>query len=182
MINRLHPVRLTPRQRKAGFPPYLRERTQFLSPLGLPCQKPPYGTVSAIDQRTGKLRWQVPAGTVQYGRGRLKLSLPFPIGLPTLGPSLVTSGGVLFFAGTQDPFLRAYDTSTGRELWKGRLPLASQGGPITYVSPRTGRQYVVVTAGGAAASFDRGDYLVAFALPQRDTARTNSPARNGQDE
>jgi quinate dehydrogenase (quinone) len=91
--------------------------------------------------------------------------MPFPVGLPTLGGSLATQGGLVFFAGTQDYYLRAWDTATGKEVWKGRLPVGSQGGPMTYQSPKTGKQYVVISAGGARQSPDRGDYVIAYALP-----------------
>src|SRR3546814_11941714 len=86
---------------------------------------------------------------------------------------LATQGGLLFFAGTQDYYLRAFDTASGKEVWKQRLPVGSQGGPITYKSPKTGKQYVVISAGGARQSPDRGDYVIAYALP----AATKPPRR-----
>jgi quinate dehydrogenase (quinone) len=95
------------------------------------------------------------------------MGLPIPIGMPTLGGSLATQSGLLFFAGTQDYYLRAYDSRTGEEVWKARMPVGSQGTPMTYVSPKTGRQYVVISAGGARQSPDRGDYVIAYALPER---------------
>ena len=76
-----------------------------------------------------------------------------------------TRSGLVFFAGTQDYYLRAFDIDTGEELWKGRLPIGSQATPMTYVSPVSGRQFVVVAAGGARMSPDTGDYIVAFARP-----------------
>ncbi|UAK24262.1 membrane-bound PQQ-dependent dehydrogenase, glucose/quinate/shikimate family [Sphingomonas nostoxanthinifaciens] len=148
--------------------PYVSNRNRFVSLLGIPCQKPPFGTMTAIDLRTHKIAWQVPMGSVQdTGPLGIKMHLGIPIGMPTLGGSLATQGNLVFFAGTQDYYLRALDVATGRLLWKGRLPVGSQGSPMTYVSPRTGRQYVVVTAGGARQSPDRGDYVVAYALPPR---------------
>lgn len=146
--------------------PYGAMRERFLSQLGVPCQKPPFGTMTAIDLAALEILWQVPLGTVQdTGPFGIKMLLPIPIGMPTLGPSLATASGLVFFAGTQDYYLRALDARTGEELWKGRLPVGSQGGPASYVSPRTGRQYVVITAGGARVSPDRGDYVIAYALP-----------------
>ena len=65
--------------------------------------------------------------------------------------------GLLFFAGTQDFYLRAFDTANGKEIWKSRLPVGSQSGPMTYVSPKTGKQYIIINAGGARQSPDRGD-------------------------
>src|SRR5690606_15541565 len=146
--------------------PFGARRERFLSPLGIPCQKPPFGTMTAISLKTRKIVWQTPVGTVEEtGPFNLPMHLPIPIGMPTLGPSLSTQGGLLFFAGTQDFYLRAWNSATGEEIWKGALPVGSQGGPMTYVSPKTGRQYVVITAGGARQSPKRGDYVIAFALP-----------------
>lgn len=146
--------------------PYGSLRDRFLSKLGIPCQKPPFGTLSAINLATHQLVWQVPVGTVKdTGPMGVKMRLPIPIGMPTLGGSLATQSGLLFFAGTQDYYLRAYDSRTGEEVWKARMPVGSQGTPITYVSPKTGRQYVVISAGGARQSPDRGDYVIAYALP-----------------
>lgn len=148
--------------------PYGSLRDRFLSKLGIPCQKPPFGTMSAINLATRQLVWQVPVGTVKdTGPMGIKMRLPIPIGMPTLGGSLATQSGLLFFAGTQDYYLRAFDSRTGEEVWKARMPVGSQGTPMTYVSPKTGRQYVVISAGGARQSPDRGDYVIAYALPKR---------------
>jgi quinate dehydrogenase (quinone) len=146
--------------------PYGSLRDRFLSHLGIPCQQPPYGTMSAIDLKTRRLAWQVPVGTVQdTGPFGIKMHLPIPIGMPTLGGSLATQSGLVFFAGTQDYYLRAFDAATGKEVWKQRLPVGSQGTPMTYQSTKTGKQYVVLMAGGARQSPDRGDYVIAYALP-----------------
>lgn len=149
-----------------GGTPYAVIKDRFLSPLGIPCQEPPFGTMTAIDLKTQQIAWEVPVGTVQdTGPMGIKMRLPFEVGMPTLGASLATQGGLLFFAGTQDYYLRAFDTASGKEVWKQRLPVGSQGGPITYKSPKTGKQYVVISAGGARQSPDRGDYVIAYALP-----------------
>lgn len=84
--------------------------------------------------------------------------------MPTIGGPMATQGGLVFFAATQDYYLRAFDSSNGKELWKARLPVGSQGTPMSYVSPKTGKQYVVISAGGARQSPDHGDYVVAYAL------------------
>jgi quinate dehydrogenase (quinone) len=147
--------------------PFGAMRERFLSAAGIPCQKPPFGTMSAIDLKTHKLMWQVPVGTVQdTGPLGIRMHLPIPIGMPTLGASLATQSGLLFFAGTQDFYLRAFDTGNGNEIWKSRLPVGSQSGPMTYVSPKTGKQYILLTVGGARQSTDRGDYVIAYALPK----------------
>ncbi len=145
--------------------PYAVNKNRFMSPLGIPCQKPPFGSLSAVDLKTRKVLWQVPVGTVQdTGPFGVKMRMPMPVGMPTLGGTLATQGGLVFIAGTQDYYLRAFDSATGKEVWKARLPVGSQGGPMSYVSPKTGRQYVLVSAGGARQSPDRGDYVIAYAL------------------
>ena len=138
------------------------------SPLGVPCNEPPLGTIAAIDLVSHKLLWQVPAGTSEdTGPLGIVTHMPMPVGMPTYAGTSVTAGGVVFFAGTQDFYLRAYDAETGKELWKHRLPVGASATPMSYVSPKTGRQYVVVSVGGAARSPKTGDYLMAFALPER---------------
>lgn len=138
----------------------------WASPLGVPCNQPPLGTISAIDLVTRKLVWQVPAGTTEEtGPLGIATHLPMPVGMPTYAGTSVTASGLVFFAGAQDYYLRAYDSQTGRELWKYPLPVGSSATPMTYVSPRTGRQYVLVSVGGAARSPRTGDYVIAFALP-----------------
>jgi quinate dehydrogenase (quinone) len=146
--------------------PYAVNKNRFLSIAGIPCQAPPFGTLSAIDMKTQKIAWQVPVGTVQdTGPMGIRMGVKMPIGMPTLGGTLSTQGGLVFIAGTQDFYLRAYNSADGTEAWKARLPVGSQGGPMTFVSPKTGKQYVVITAGGARQSTDRGDYVIAYALP-----------------
>ncbi|WP_455814054.1 glucose/quinate/shikimate family membrane-bound PQQ-dependent dehydrogenase [Pseudomonas graminis] len=145
--------------------PFAVNKNRFMSPLGIPCQKPPFGTLSAIDLKTQKIMWQVPVGTVQdTGPFGVKMHAQMPVGMPTLGGTLATQGGLVFIAGTQDYYLRAFDTSTGKEVWKARLPVGSQGGPMSYKSPKTGKQYILISAGGARQSPDRGDYVIAYAL------------------
>ncbi len=91
------------------------------------------------------------------------MRMQMPVGMPTLGGTLATQGGLVFIAGTRDYYLRAFDSSTGKK-WKARLPVGSRGGPISYVSPKTGKQYILISAGGARQSPDRGDYVIAYAL------------------
>lgn len=145
--------------------PYSVIKDRFLSALGIPCQAPPFGTLTAIDMTTRQIKWQVPVGTVQdTGPLGIRMGLPIPIGMPTLGGTLATQGGLVFIAGTQDFYLRAFNSATGKEVWKARLPVGSQGGPMSYKSPRSGKQYIVITAGGARQSPDRGDYVIAYSL------------------
>jgi quinate dehydrogenase (quinone) len=146
--------------------PFGTVRERLMSPLGVPCQAPPFGTMTAINLKTRKIAWQIPVGTVQdTGPLGIATGMQLPIGMPTLGPSLATRSGLLFFAGTQDFYLRAYNSHTGEEIWKSRLPVGSQSGPITYRSEKTGKQYVVIFAGGSPHSPQRGDDIIAYALP-----------------
>jgi quinate dehydrogenase (quinone) len=149
-----------------GTPYAITAKDRFMSPLGIPCQKPPFGTMTAVDMRTQQIAWQIPMGTVQdTGPLGIKMHAPMPIGMPTIGGSLATQGGLVFFAATQDFYLRAIDSATGDEVWKARLPVGSQGTPISYVA-RNGKQYVVISAGGGRNSSERGDYVIAYALPE----------------
>ena len=145
--------------------PYAATYYNFMSPLEVPCPAPPLGTLTAIDLKTKKIAWQVPIGTTQdIGPLRMAMHLPMPVGLPTSGGSLVTRSGLIFFAGTQDFYLRAIDSSTGREIWKSRLPVGADATPMSYISPRSKRQFIVVSAGGSAQSKIEGDYVIAYTL------------------
>ena len=148
-----------------GGTPYGMATEMWVSPLGVPCVTPPFGTVTAVDMNTRTIAWQVPAGTAeQLGPFGIKSGMPMPMGLPTYAGTSATAGGLVFFAGTQDYYLRAYDAADGTELWKYPLPVGSSATPMTYVSPTTGKQYVLISVGGAPYSPDKGDYVMAFAL------------------
>lgn len=158
-----HGRRLTPQEGT----PFAALKEDFVSPLGIPCQQPPYGTLSAIDLATRQIVWQVPGGTLRDLWRVGPISGPaIPIGLPTLGGPVATAGGLVFHAGTQDNALRAYDVTDGREAWSGRLPVGAMATPTVYVSPVSGRQFVVVSAGGLSDASGRGDYILAFARPK----------------
>jgi quinoprotein glucose dehydrogenase len=140
--------------------PYSVRRELLVSPLGLPCNPPPWGMLAAIDLHSGVMRWQSVLGTV---RDLAPVPLPLKFGTPNLGGPVATAGGVLFIAAAMDDYLRAFDQHTGAELWKGRLPAGGQATPITYAW--RGRQYVAIAAGGSARMGTRlGDSLVAYAL------------------
>lgn len=148
--------------------PWGVERSMFVSPLGVPCFKPPFGTLTAIDLTSGKTRWQVPMGSIQDApvHGFVP-GVYIPLGMPTMGGPLVTKGGLTFFFGTLDYYIRAIDSDTGKELWRGRLPVGGQGAPMTYMG-KDGKQYVVVVDGGATrtgSNKNRGDYVIAYSLP-----------------
>lgn len=141
--------------------PYAMRRELLLSPWGLPCTAPPWGTLAAIDLRHNRIRWQVMLGSTE---NKSPWFLPSPtLGMPNMGGPIVTGGGIVFIGAATDNYLRAFDIDTGRELWKGRLPAGGQATPMSYTS--NGKQYVVIAAGGhGGLETTRGDYVVAFAL------------------
>lgn len=138
------------------------KRDILLSPIDLPCNKPPFGMLHAIDLNDGTIVWESVLGTV---RDLAPFPLPWKLGTPNFGGPVVTAGGVIFIGAAMDNYLRAFDAGTGDELWKGRLPAGGQATPMTY--EWKGRQYVVIAAGGHSTSTTTlGDYVMAFALPE----------------
>jgi glucose dehydrogenase len=149
--------------------PFAMDRNVFMSPLGVPCLQPPYGKLSAFDLTTGELVWSEPLGTAVHA-GPLGLSsyLPFRMGVPNLGGSIATAGGVVFIAATQDRMFRAFDIGNGEERWHHALPAIGAATPMTFRSPKTHRQYVVISAGGhPGLPGPPGGTVMAFALPER---------------
>ena len=140
----------------------------FMSPLFVPCQQPPWSRISAVDLTTRRLVWSHPLGTGRdSGPLGIPSMLPFKIGTPHLGGSVITRGGLIFIGATQDHYLRAIDAGTGDVLWRARLGAGPQANPMTYYSDESGRQFVVIAAGGHAfLGTTPGDYLYAFALPR----------------
>lgn len=144
--------------------PFAVALNPFLSKLGLPCQAPPWGYVAGMDLVTGKVVWRHKNGTI---RDETPLPLPFELGVPTLGGPMLTAGGVAFLSSALDYYVRAYDVTSGEVLWRGRLPAGAQATPMTYRSAASGRQFVVVVAGGHGSLGTRlGDSIIAYALPQ----------------
>jgi quinoprotein glucose dehydrogenase len=115
-----------------------------------PCQKPPWGRLTAIDSSTGNIAWQIPLGiTEQLPAGKQNT------GRPALAGPIVTAGGLVFIASTDDNRFRAFDAKTGKQLWVTTLDRRGNANPITYLG-RNGRQYVAVVA---------TDTVVVYALP-----------------
>jgi len=144
--------------------PYGLMRNFLQAPSNLPCSPPPWGMLTAVDLKEAKIRWQVPLGSMQVlGEGNAAM----PPGAISLGGPIVTAGGLVFIAGTLDPFFRAFDVETGKELWKAQLPASGTATPMTYVARPGGKQFVVIAAGGHAKIREepQSDALVAFALP-----------------
>ena len=143
--------------------PYAMRRYTIVSPLGMPCNPPPWGQLHAIDMHDGHELWAVPLGTTEDLAAFSQYVLGDKTGTPNLGGPVSTDGGLVFIGAAMDDYLRAFDARTGRELWKGRLPAGGQATPMTYMWK--GRQYVVIAAGGhAKLGTRRGDQVVAFAL------------------
>ena len=139
--------------------PYVMRRELLLGPSGAPCTPPPFGALVAIDLSTGKRKWEVPLGTFAPDAPPATPSW----GSPNLGGPIVTAGGLVFIAATLDQRLRAYDIETGTELWSARLPAGGKATPMTYRG-KSGRQYVVISAGGDGGRFGKSDRVVAFAV------------------
>jgi quinoprotein glucose dehydrogenase len=150
--------------------PFVMRRRILLSPSRLPCAKPPFGSLVAIDLTTGAKRWDVALGDL----GAMSKEGAAPpraagearpaLGAPNLGGAMITAGGLVFVAATLDHAIRAFDVETGRKLWEAPLPAGGRATPMTYQVQRDGKQYLVIAAGGGE-EFGSGDYLIAFALP-----------------
>lgn len=140
----------------------------LVSPLNVPCNTPPFGTLSAIDIRTRKVVWSRPIGSARdSGPFGMRSHLPISMGMPMFGGSLATRSGLTFIGATQERASRAFDTASRRELWRVALPAGGQANPMTYVSPKSGRQFVLIAAGGhVMLQSPLGDSVVAYALPR----------------
>jgi quinoprotein glucose dehydrogenase len=144
--------------------PYGLHRFTALSKWGAPCNRPPWGTLLAVDLRSGEVRWRAPLGT-------LRDKAPFPVwllyrhlGAPSFGGGLLTASGLYFIGGSTDRYFRAFDAETGEELWRIRTPFSANAVPMSYRLRPDARQFVVIAVGGNPITII-GDALVAYALP-----------------
>jgi quinoprotein glucose dehydrogenase len=174
----VHIVKLIPRAEAEGFKPppghdfgpqhgapFAVTRAVATSELGLLCNKPPWGTLVAVDLKAGKILWRSSVGTSE---DRAPLGMAFNWGTPLVNGVLITAGG-LVFTGAMDAYLRAFDAKSGKELWQGRLPVPGVANPMTYLW--NGEQYVVIAAGGhSEAGTTLGDSVVAFRLARNGEA------------
>jgi quinoprotein glucose dehydrogenase len=133
---------------------------KFQDPEGYPAVKPPWGTLSAIDLARGEIVWQVPLGEIP----ELAAQGLTNTGAENYGGPVVTAGGLVFIAAAMDAKLRAFDKRTGALLFEAPLPAAGFATPAVYEA--SGRQFVVVAAGGGKLGRPSGDRYVAFALPE----------------
>jgi quinoprotein glucose dehydrogenase len=140
-------------------------RAVATSPLGLLCNKPPWGALVAVDLKAGKILWQSSVGTTE---DKAPLGIAFKWGTPLVNGVMITAGG-LVFTGAMDAYLRAFEARSGAELWQGRLPVPGVANPMTYLW--NGEQYVAIAAGGhSEVGTTIGESVVAFRLARQGEA------------
>ncbi len=140
--------------------PYGFYLSNFTNWLGMPCWKPPYGTLSSYDLNTGKLLWKEPFGEVQkYG-----FYMPHSWGSVTIGAPVITKSGLIFIGGSMDSRVRAIDLKSGKVLWKYLVDAPAVSMPAVY--EYKGKEYVLFAVGGNTILTPRvSDQIIAFALP-----------------
>jgi membrane-bound PQQ-dependent dehydrogenase (glucose/quinate/shikimate family) len=144
--------------------PYAIQWGPFMSGLKVPCQRPPYGFLTAIDLKTRQVVWRRTLGNARNsGPFGIGMRLPFELGAPNIGGTVTTGGGLVFVAATQDEMFRAIDVTTGKTLWETLLPAGGHATPMTYRG-RDGNQYVLIAAGGRSLRDKPGDHIVAYRL------------------
>jgi len=142
------------------IPPYVfRGFQRWLDEEGYPAIKPPWGTLNAVDLNNGTIKWKVPLGEFKELTAR---GIPIT-GTENYGGPVVTASGLLFIGATSDGKFRAFDTDTGAMLWEHDLPFDGNATPSTYFA--NGKQYIVISAGGAKGKPIHAGMLVAFSLP-----------------
>ena len=147
------PVEERPAYRFVGY-------SKLLDQDERPGVKPPWGTLNAIDLNSGHIAWRVPLGEYE---DLIHKGLP-ATGTENFGGATATAGGLVFCAGTRDLNIRAFDSSTGKELWRYKLPFGGFAPAAVYEVK--GRQYIVIAAtGGGKLGPPLGDAYIAFALP-----------------
>jgi quinoprotein glucose dehydrogenase len=140
--------------------PYGMELTTFLNPIGMPCWKPPYGSITAYDLKTGDRLWDAPFGQVQ----KWGFYMPESWGSVTIGGPVITASGLVFIGASMDSRVRALDLKTGEELWKAVVGAPAVALPAVY--EYKGKEHVVFVAGGNSILSPKvSDEVAAFALP-----------------
>lgn len=149
---------LSPEEDPTYLPWRMNGYDKFLAADGKPAISPPWGQLTAIDLNTGEHKWQIPLGEYPDYKAR---GIP-ATGTENYGGPVVTAGGVLFIAGTQDAKFRAFNKRTGELLWETDLPAAGFATPAVYEIG--GKQLVVIACGGGKLNTKAGDAYVAFGL------------------
>jgi len=136
----------------------------LLSNLMSPCTAPPWSKLVAVDLDVGEILWEKGFGVIDKMVPGGFMPLPLEYGGPFSGGAITTAGGVVFMGASYDERFRGYDVDTGEKIWEVMTPYSANATPMTY--ERDGKQYVVVSAGGHAWSpLPKGDYIMAYALP-----------------
>jgi quinoprotein glucose dehydrogenase len=143
--------------------PFVMRRRLLLAPSRLPCTPPPFGTLVAVNLKTGARQWERPLGSFTAPLSPdVAAQVQTDWGSPNLGGPIVTAGGIVFIGAALDRRLHAYDIDTGRELWQGVLPESAKATPVSY-RVASGEPFVAVAIGGGGA-WGVGDYVIAFRL------------------
>lgn len=155
----------------------------FMSRLGtgVPCFEPPWSKIAVIDLNTRELLWSRPLGSMkESGPFGIRSGLPFDVGVAVQGSTLTTRGGLTFMASTMDSTVRAFDVRSGEIKWSQDLPGSGQATPMTYLSNKTGKQFLIVTVPNPSWRYprdpstgtyldsrgadDKGGYVIAYAI------------------
>jgi quinoprotein glucose dehydrogenase len=141
--------------------PYYMARRIFLSPIGLPCTKPPWGKLVAVDLDAGDILWETPLGSTKNLAPKAVPNLNW--GVPNLGGAMLTGSGLIVIGAAAEHTLRIFQTETGEQIWSTDLPAAAMSTPMSY--ELDGKQYIAVVAGGHdQLGMQRGDYLLVYGL------------------
>lgn len=138
------------------------KRIPFMSNYGAPCLPLPWGSLTAVDLKSGDTLWQRYLGT---SRDIAPFPFWFNTGTPISGGSLATAGGLIFIGATTDKYFRAFASSDGKELWRHRLPTTANATPLSYKLGKNGKQFIVVAVGGHGWSQPQ-DQIMAFSLKE----------------
>lgn len=172
--------------------PYYSLIMPFMSRLALPlvgkanipCFEPPWSRLAVIDLNRNELLWSRPIGSMKSaGPFGIRSGIPYDVGVAVRAGTLTTRGGLTFVSSTMDSSVRAFNVRTGEKLWTHDLPGNGQATPMSYVSGKDGRQYLIVTVPNPSWVYPRdpstntyedsrsiddgnGGYVIAYALEQ----------------